>query len=494
LGRASSRPLPQARELIMLKKLDKLILKAFIGPFVATFFITVFVLVMQFFWKYIDDLVGKGLEFISIVELTGYVSVTVITYALPISILISSIMTFGNLGESFELVAIKSAGISLLRFMRPLLITSLIIGIFAFLISNYILPVANLKFSTMLYDIRVAKPAFDIKEGIFYDKIPGYAIKVGKKDADGSGIENVIIYENQYSLQDNIITAERGRMKVSDDKKFLEFDLENGWRYQEKGPYNTVETDYYRLGFKKYKKVFDLSSFDVLKTPDSMFKGSYQMLNVKQLKKSSDSIEKEIRRIENIRMEKEVSTYFLYGKYFEKGWKPKATKLPRKAKSYADLVPDSAVSIVFSKAADKLNLMKSGLDLVSAEHKQRGLEQRLFLVEWHKKYALSFACIVLFMIGAPLGSIIRKGGLGMPLVVAVAFFLIYHLLNMFGEKFARQEVMSPFMGIWLASITLLPVGLFLVYKAMNDSQLFNNEFYFRMFKNLRSRFQKKPSL
>ncbi|MEY4335921.1 MAG: hypothetical protein RLZZ45_840, partial [Bacteroidota bacterium] len=217
----------------MFKKLDKLILKAFIGPFVATFFITVFVLVMQFFWKYIDDLVGKGLDFLSIVELTGYVSVTVITYALPISILISSIMTFGNLGESFELVAIKSAGISLLRFMRPLLLTSGLIAVFAFLISNYILPVANLKFTTMLYNIRVAKPAFDIKEGIFYDKIPGYAIKVGKKDQDGSGIENIIIYENQYSLQDNIIVAEKGRMKVSDDKKFLEFDLVNGWRYQE---------------------------------------------------------------------------------------------------------------------------------------------------------------------------------------------------------------------------------------------------------------------
>ncbi|MEY2647374.1 MAG: hypothetical protein RL282_87 [Bacteroidota bacterium] len=478
----------------MFKKLDKLILKAFIGPFVATFFITVFVLVMQFFWKYIDDLVGKGLDFLSIVELTGYVSVTVITYALPISILISSIMTFGNLGESFELVAIKSAGISLLRFMRPLLLTSGLIAVFAFLISNYILPVANLKFTTMLYNIRVAKPAFDIKEGIFYDKIPGYAIKVGKKDQDGSGIENIIIYENQYSLQDNIIVAEKGRMKVSDDKKFLEFDLVNGWRYQEKGPYNTIQTDYYRLGFKTYKKVFDLSSFKVLETPDSMFKGSYQMLNVKQLRKSSDSIERDIKKIENTRMEKEVTSYFLFGKNFEKGWKEGKATVSPKAKSYGDLIPDSAFSITYSKAADKMNLMKSGIELVAADHHQRGMEKRLFLIEWHKKYALSFACIVLFIIGAPLGSIIRKGGLGMPLVVAVGFFLIYHLLNMFGEKFARQEVMTPFMGIWLASITLLPVGMFLVYKAMNDSQLFNNEFYFRFFKKIRYRFQKNPSL
>ena len=172
----------------MFKKLDKLVLKAFIGPFIATFFITLFVLVMQFFWKYIDDLVGKGLDLTSILELTSYVTVTAIPLALPLAILISSIMTFGNLGESFELVAIKSAGIPLLRFMRPLLVISVLISVLAFLISNYVMPVANLKFTTMLYDIRVAKPAFDIQEGIFYDKIPGFAIKVGKKENDGNSI------------------------------------------------------------------------------------------------------------------------------------------------------------------------------------------------------------------------------------------------------------------------------------------------------------------
>ena len=245
----------------MIKKLDRLILKAFIGPFIATFFITLFVLVMQFFWKYIDDLVGKGLALTDIMKLTAYVSTTVIPYSLPISILISSIMTFGNLGESFELIAIKSSGISLMRFMRPVLVVSFLTSIVAFLIANYVMPVANLKFATMLYDIRVAKPAFDIKEGIFYDKIPGYSIKVGTKEKDGNGIGNIIIYQNQFSLQDNIIIAEKGKMQISEDKKFLEFDLENGWRYQEKGPYNTAATDYYRLGFKKYKKVLDLSTF-----------------------------------------------------------------------------------------------------------------------------------------------------------------------------------------------------------------------------------------
>ena len=353
----------------MFKKLDKLILKAFVGPFIATFFITVFVLVMQFFWKYIDDLVGKGLEFTSILELTAYVTATVVTYALPISILISSIMTFGNLGESFELVAIKSAGIPLLRFMRPLLFTSFVISLFAFFIANFIIPVANLKFTTMLYDIRVAKPAFDIKEGIFYDKIPGYAIKVGKKDGDGKSISNIIIYENQYSLQDNIIVAEKGTMSVSDDKKFLEFDLENGWRYQEKGSFNTLQTDYYRLGFKKYKKVLDLSSFDVLKTPDSMFKGSQQMMNVKQLNTSMDSITKSIQAISTDRMEREISSYFLFGKHFSSGWKQGGTRPTKKIKHYLESLPDSVQESVRTRAADKLSLITNSMDLIALDYR-----------------------------------------------------------------------------------------------------------------------------
>jgi lipopolysaccharide export system permease protein len=473
----------------MIKKLDKLILKSFVGPFIATFFITLFVLVMQFFWKYIDDLVGKGLELTSILELTAYVTATAIPLALPLAILISSIMTFGNLGESFELVAIKSAGISLLRFMRPLLVVSLCISIIAFLISNFVIPVANLKFTTMLYDIRVAKPAFDIKEGIFYDKIPGFAIKVGKKEKNGNGISKVIIYENQYALQDNIIVAESGTMRISDDKKFLEFDLKDGWRYQEKGPYNSIETDYYRLGFKTYKKVFDLSSFDVLKTPDSLFKGSYQMLNVKQLQKASDSINKSASELTGARLANEVTRYFLYGKNFKKGWTNPTYTFKKGIKEYPQLIPDTIITPLYSKAVDKINLVKGSLDLIAVNHAQKIQELRLFQIEWNKKYSLAFACMVLFIIGAPLGSIIRKGGLGMPLVIAVIFFLIFHLMNMFGEKFVRQDLLSPFAGIWMSSYVLLPIGIFLVYKAMNDSQLFNNEAYFRAYRKLLQKIQ-----
>jgi lipopolysaccharide export system permease protein len=395
-------------------------------------------------------------------------------------------MTFGNLGETYELVAIKSSGIPLLRFMRPLMVVSAIICLFAFFLANYMVPRANLKFYTMLYDIRVAKPAFDIKEGIFYDKLPNYAIKVGKKDKDGTGIYDVIIYENDYKMQDNIITAEKGKMSISPDKKFLEFYLENGWRYVERGPYNSVQTDYMRIGFSSYKKVFDLSSFKVMKTPDSLFKNNWMMLNVFQLSKASDSIKKDIRTTIPERVSREVLNYLGSGTYLDSGWAAGKVSLPANIKSYRDLLPDSALTTTYSRLNEKSSLMKSGLDIIMEDLKKRREVLWANQVEWHKKITLSLACLVLFMIGAPLGSIIRKGGLGMPLVIAVIFFLIFHLLNMFGEKLAKKGGLTPFEGVWLSTFVLVPVGIFLTYKAMHDSQLFNQEYYYRFFRKVKS--------
>src|SRR5438552_14785719 len=207
----------------MIKKLDTLILKSFIGPFIAAFFIAFFVLMMQSLWKYIDDLVGKGLDFITIGKFLWYASASLLMLAMPIAILISSIMTFGNLGEHFELVAIKSSGISLLRFMRPLFVVSLFLCFLAFLFANYVMPVAVLKSKTLLGDIYITKPAFELKEGVFYNKIEGFAIKLGKKEND-SIIHDVIIYERGGSLQDNFIIAKTGVMRVTDNRRYLEMD------------------------------------------------------------------------------------------------------------------------------------------------------------------------------------------------------------------------------------------------------------------------------
>lgn len=463
-----------------MKKLDTLILKAFVGPFIATFFITLFVLTLQFFWLYIDDLVGKGLDLITIAKLTSYVAAYNIPLALPLAILISSIMTFGNLGETFELVAIKSAGIPLIRFMRPLFITTLFLCFAAFLFNNNIIPVATLKMNTLKYDIIMSKPAFDIKEGVFYDKIEGFVIKIGKKEKDGTTIRDVIIYEKNYAnnLQDNVIVAKSGEMKVSSDKHFMEFNLQNGWRYEEKGDRMTTNTELIRMGFKEYKKIFDLSSFKLNKTEDSVFKDNYQMLSVRQLDKAIDSLEK-TGSLYRKKLNADINPYLTFTKYMDTGWVNVDLKNQQPVKRLKDLIPDSARTYALDRTISQINSIKSSLDVSKVEYQSKRKELRLHIIEWHRKFTMSIACLVLFLIGAPLGSIIRKGGLGTPLVLAVIFFVIFFLLNNFGTKLVKTDVVQPIPGMWLATFVLTPVGLFLTYKAMRDSQLFNQEYYFR---------------
>ncbi len=467
--------------LFVIKKLDKLIIKAFIGPFLATFLIAVFILVVQFFWLYIDEFVGKGVDTITLLKFILYVSATIIPLALPLGILLSSIMTFGNLGESFELVAIKSAGIPLIRFMRPIFFVSILLAIVAFIFANYMIPVAELKMRTLLYDIRVAKPAFDIKEGVFYNRLDGYSIKIGKKEND-SIIKNIVIFEQSYTLQDNIILAEEGTMKVSPDQRFLYFNLKNGWRNQEKGVPGTIETDYYRLGFKEYKKVFDLSSFKLTKTADSTFKNYYKMLSLQQLNKVVDSIDKSTSAI-GIRSKRELNPLvpFLLP---DSIWKQK-TIAGKPFKKIEEIIPDSIKRTVYMALVNKSASLKSQVDFISYDYTEQKKQLRLHDLERHRKFALSFACIVLFLIGAPLGSIIRKGGIGLPLVISVLFFIAFHITNTSGEKMVKEGVVSAFTGMWLSTMILIPVGFFLTYKAMKDSQLFNAEFYYRILRKLK---------
>jgi lipopolysaccharide export system permease protein len=476
----------------VIKKLDKLIIGAFIGPFIATFFITVFVLVLQFFWLYIDDIVGKGLDLLTIGRFILYVCATLVPLALPLAVLLSSIMTFGNLGETFELVAIKSAGIPLLRFMRPLFIASIFICGIAFMFNNYIIPVAQLKMQTLKYDIIVSKPAFDIKEGVFYDKIDGYIIKIGKKEKDGATIHDILIYQHNYNLlQDNAIVAQSGKMTISPDKKFLEFNLKNGWNYQEKGPRNNINTQLIRMGFAEYKKVFDLSSFKLNKTDDSAFKNNYQMLNMRQLSTTIDSLENTTASYER-QSRSLLTAQMRFLKYLDSPWKSQPPVV--KVDSLMQLIPDSVQHNVLEKAYSVISSIKSSTDISSMSFENDRKNLRMHLMAWHEKITMSIACLVLFMIGAPLGSIIRKGGIGLPLIFAVIFFVVFFLLNNFGRKFVKEDVMQPFSGMWMATFVLLPVGIFLTYKAMDDSQLFNQEFYHRMLKKFRRRYQRSSSI
>jgi len=472
----------------MIKKLDKLILKSFIGPFIITFFIAFFVLMMQGLWKYLDDLVGKGLDFITIGKFLWYVSASMLTLAMPIAILISSIMTFGNLGESFELVAIKSSGISLLRFMRPLIWVALLFCGITFMFANYVIPYANLKFVALYNDIFYKKPAFELKEGVFFTHIPNYAIKAGKKDEDGKTIHDVLVYEQTNPLQNNSIIAETGVMTISSDKRFLEFNLKNGTRYQENGSSTDTTTEFIRLGFSSFKKLFDLSSLQKQTTNDSVYRNNFKMLSAGQINYSLDSLGK-LNDTVTKRMNKTLALTLPYAAKQDSS-KKNIPAIQTKYNSFDSIIPDSARFRVKDAAIAMANTLKYTIENSGSEIESRKSEMKYHKIEWHRKFSLSMACFVLFFIGAPLGSIIRKGGLGMPLVIAIIFFLQFHLLNMFGEKFVKEDILPPFIGMWLAVLVLTPVGIFLTYKAMHDSQLLNKEFYNRIFKKVKNIFSK----
>ncbi|MEP6700786.1 MAG: LptF/LptG family permease [Bacteroidota bacterium] len=463
----------------MFKKLDKLIIKAFIGPFIATFFITLLVLVMQFFWLYIDDFVGKGLGTNVILEFILYQSAVLVPLALPLAVLLSSLMTFGNLGESFELVAIKSAGISLLRFMRPLFFVSLFISGIAFLFSNYVIPVANLKSRTLLADIVFAKPAFDLKEGVFYDKIPQFSIKIGKKEANDSVIRDVIVYEQGNSLQDNFIIARSGIMRVTNNKRFLEFNLKDGWRYQERGSsYSDGSSEFIRIGFKEYKKQFDLSSLGFNnRTADSVNKNNERMYSMRQLEKAIDSLKKENTQIKD-QTAKDMFRQFQFVNLLDTVWEAAHRKGGEKAiKNFDELLPDSVEANINQNVQNIAGSIRLSAESLAATLNDKEKNLRRHQIEWHRKISLSLACVVLFLIGAPLGSIIRKGGLGTPLIFAIAFFMLFFFTSTAGEKMARENTLSPFEGMWLANLILGIIGIFLIYKAMRDSHLFSKELY-----------------
>lgn len=475
----------------MFKKLDKLIIKAFVGPFMATFFITLMVLIMQFFWLWIDDFVGKGLSTGLILEFIWYQSAVLVPLALPLAVLLSSLMTFGNLGESYELVAVKSAGISLLRFMRPLFFLVLLICGVAFLFGNNVIPVAMLKSRTLLGDIVYAKPAFDLKEGVFYDKIHGFAIKIGKKEENDSVIRDIIIYEQANGLQDNFIVASHGVMRVTNSNRFLEFNLKNGWRYQERGQSGVPNTEFIRIGFKDYTKQFDLSAFQFQRSADSVNKSNWRMLSMRQLEKAIDSMESKQAKVGQ-RVKTDVLGGLAFVDYLDSNWSQVKVAKPA-VKSFDQLIPDSLKNIIKERASSRAGAMYSSNESLLTDVGYQQYELRRHKMEWHRKISLSLACLVLFLIGAPLGSIIRKGGLGNSMIFSIAFFMLFYFVSNTGEKFAKEGAWDPFTGMWLSTFVLVPIGIFLIYKAVRDSQLFNKEFYFRVWRNFKSRFQRKAA-
>ncbi|HUR65856.1 MAG TPA: LptF/LptG family permease, partial [Chitinophagaceae bacterium] len=357
---------------------------------------------------------------------------------------------------------------------------------------NYMIPVANLKQRTLLADIVYAKPAFDLKEGVFYDKINGFAIKIGKKEANDSVIRDVIIYEQGNPLQDNFIVARSGIMRVTENRRFLEFNLQDGWRYQERGqPYDRENAEFIRIGFKEFKKQFDLSSLGFNnRTADSVNKNNEKMLSMRQLEKAIDSITKENDHIRE-QSAKDALRAFRFATYIDSVWMKNEINIADTVKSFNALLPDSARHSVNENVQSTARGVSVSLESNILTDNYRERELRKHKIEWHRKIVLSLACIVLFLIGAPLGAIIRKGGLGTPLIFAIVFFMAFYFSSTTGEKFAKENSLTPFTGMWMATFVLLPVGLFLTYKAMRDSHLFNKEFYFRAARVIRNFFRSK---
>ena len=416
---------------------------------------------MQFLWKYIDDLVGKGLEFTQIAELIFYASARFVPVALPIAMLLSSVMVFGKLGENYELAALKASGISLIRILFPLIIFVIIISYSSFLFSNYVMPIANLKNGSMIYDIQKKKPALNIKEGIFYKDIEGFSIKVTKKDDDGKTLKNIIIYDHTANNgNDKVIIAEIGVMQLTKDEQFLELILYNGHSYIDIAKNNRKAKKPYRTThFKEDLIRFNLSSFSTMNNSVDLYKGHYAMLSNKQLAIAIDSLNLKFKE------RKETFKINIVDKY--------------NSKSEMDsLVVLDDLSLLkqkqqFDIAINKLKTIKSIVKSNKDDLEYRKIIITKHKIEWHRKISLAVACLLLFLVGSSMGAIVRKGGFGLPVLISVFFFIIYHVLSMIGEKSAKDLSMQAYEGIWLANIVFSPIALFLLYKAKNDSQLFD---------------------
>lgn len=439
-----------------------------------------FVLIMLFLFKYIDDLIGKGFEWYVILELLSYAAATNIAMALPLSMLLSAIMTFGNLGESYELVAIKASGVSLRKAMTPLFF---LVGLFAagsFLFSDYILPVANLKMGSLLYDVRNKKADFFIKEGVFNTTIPGYAIRAKDKNKEGTILYDLTIYDKQSgSAGSNVLMAEEGFMYNSRDQNFMILKLINGVRYEERRSQNAVRYDprkeFIRFYFKETEQKFSMEAFQMKRTDEELFKSHHQMLNLRQLKVKTDTNKVQIDSLAQVYAQENKNYILFNSQYYREG---NITPAQVEIKgSFIDYIPASARVSAYSNA---LSQVRQANDMNASrlmEYKRLWESDIRYKLEFHRKFTSAVSCLLLFGIGAPLGAIIRKGGLGAPVVISIIFFLIYHILSTVFEKASRDGSLDPFWGMWSAIFILTPLAIFLTYKSTTDSALFDADQY-----------------
>ncbi|MDR7130215.1 lipopolysaccharide export system permease protein [Algoriphagus sp. 4150] len=576
-----------------MKKLDKLILGSFLGPFLLTFIVVDFILLTVNMLKYFDEIFGKGLSFWIYMELIGYFVISISPMALPLAVLLSSLMTFGNLGEHFELTAIKSSGISLLRALRPIGVFVIVLSFAAYLSNNYLVPKVNLKTFSLLYDIRMKSPALDIKAGVFYDGIPGYSIKVNEKVGE-YGLRDILIYSHNAGQAGNleVTLADSGRMEPFFSENYMKLTLFHGINYNEPKQargINEKPGEFNRASFDKNEIVFDLNNtFKLNRTTEDAWSTNRSIKNISQIKLGLDSIGTLVneQRYQNYQTAENVYPFFTRDRKF----KPAADILERKAlddsirihrmrreKALADSLdqvkklaqkdttsnltdnpesriltseidvdssvkrpvvasskvpasdslffssdsgekisadvaePDSNPEVVpgvamktvrtaaltdeereridsvvtnrgYKKSATTMALnnarnLKNTFGVKKSQIDNYQRDYRRFEIAWYQKYTQAIACFVMFLIGAPLGAIIKKGGLGMPVLISIIFFIVYYMITMTGEKWAKEGVVDPLFGTFFSIICLLPFGLFFIKQARKDARLFEPDFY-----------------
>ncbi|MBN3582003.1 LptF/LptG family permease [Algoriphagus aestuarii] len=586
-----------------MKKLDKLILGSFIGPFLLTFLVVDFILLTVNMLKYFDEIFGKGLGFWIYMELISYFVISISPMALPLAVLLSSLMTFGNLGEHFELTAIKSSGISLVRALRPIGVFVIVLAFAAYLSNNHLVPKVNLKTFSLLYDIRMKSPALDIKEGVFYDGIPGYSIKVNKK-LDDVRLRDIIIYNHNGAQGNlNVTLADSGRMEPFFNDNYMRLTLYQGTNYKESRSTRGISekpVEFTRAKFDENVIIFDLDAFQMSRTPEDLWSTNRAIKDIAGIKDGLDSINtlvndkifqnyqsaesifpfftrgrsleplphikerrayddslrqikmikeravtdslakvkekqdsvqrakvleesqteviedqpnlkatisntsktlesdslflrKQIRRTDDaISISKEIdadstATPIIPTKEVEKVTRTAPLTADEKGKIDSLIYGKGLISNALTMATNNARNLKNSFDIKKAQVETDEREFRRYEIAWYQKYTQAFACFVMFLIGAPLGAIIKKGGLGMPVLLSIIFFIIYYMLTISGEKWAKEGIADPLFGTWFSNLCLLPFGLFFLKQARKDARLFEPDFYQGIWKSLQNK-------
>ncbi len=471
-------------------------LKTFLGLLVMTFMVCIFILLMQFVWMHVKDLVGKGVEVHILAEFFIYAVASVVPLALPLAILLASLMTFGNLGEKSELTAMKAAGVSLFRIMRPLTISLFFICGGAFLFSNYVLPISQVKLWALIFSLRQKSPELEIPQGEFYDGIDGYNIYVRHKDPSKGMLYDMMIYDYSEGFQNaTVMVADSGQIYFTDDKKFLLLRLYNGEsfenldRNQKRATNSEKNIPYRRESFTMKQLLIDFD-MEFNRYDESVLKDQHVSKDVVELVESIDSVQ-----VLAHERSAEQSATLVDSRYFGRERQSGRTLDDEAIGAPSDKVYDVDTLLASLSADERYRAASAALEKAKSQRDQIDYNAlmlddyqryiRRHEIELHRKFTLAFACLVFFFIGAPLGAITRKGGLGMPVVISVVMFIVYYIIDNTGYKMAREALWPCWAGMWLSSMVLLPIGIFLTYKAATDSSLFNPDAWLKVISKIK---------